>query len=94
MPAPPKVVNIRVIESNMELTRLVGSYIAYWERLNSKGDADLARLVGCSRQGIWNIRKGLTKYCSITYLSCISLAFGLTLIELIDEARRVEAEGL
>ena len=91
---PKESANIDCLKSNKELIRLVGLYISYQERLNGWNDASIGRAVGCTKQGIYSVRHGITQTCSISFISHIARVFGFTLVELIDEARRVEAEGL
>ena len=94
MPTLPKVDNTSIHASNLTLIRLVGVFLDYQAALNGLSNLVMSQMVGCSRQAIYNTRKGLMNQCSLSFLSRIAGAFGLTLIELIDEARRVEAEGL
>jgi hypothetical protein len=84
-----KNVNINPITSNSELYSLVGAYIGEYKRLNRVSYGDIGSYVGCSRQAIHSLVKGNGTYSSSLFLCRVAGVFGLSLIELLDEARKL-----
>ena len=85
--------NIVVEKSNSKLIALVGVYISYWKSVNGGTDEYIALGVGCTQQSIQSIRTMRPFRCSLSFLSRVSLFFGLELMELLDEAREIKEWG-
>ena len=83
--------NITSYVSNGELYGLVGHYVSVYKALNGISDVDVAREVGCTRQAIQALRKGKGAYTSSRFIARVAAAFGLTLVQMLDEARKLPA---
>lgn len=82
-----------VSASNTGIIGLVGAYITHYKRNNKTSDEKIAKRVGCSPPAITQLRNGKITHCSITFLSHVAEAFGLDIVTMLDEARKIPQES-